>query len=95
MIGRGLIANPGMLMPGGTDVKTLQAFYDTMLEAYMEAFGGVRNAMFRLKEHWRHLSPKFEGSEKLWKELRKTTDASVYRQITQRIFSECAFHPDC
>ncbi len=86
MLGRGLIADPGMLTPGGTDVPTLAGFYDALLEEYLEAFGGSRNAMFRLKENWRYLICKFEGSEKLGKQLRKTTDLQEYKAITQQIF---------
>lgn len=87
MLGRGLIADPGMLTPGGTDVKKLTAFYDALLEAYLDAFGGSRNAMFRLKENWRYLICKFEGSEKLAKRLRKTTDLSEYKAVTRVIFT--------
>jgi len=86
MIGRGLIADPGMLIPGGTTADTLEAFMEELLETYIEAFGGSRNAMFRLKENWRHLLLRFEGSEKLGKQLRKTTDLAQYRDITSQIF---------
>ena len=86
MIGRGLIGDPGMLSPGGTDVKTLEAFCDELLEEYLVAFGGSRNAMFRLKENWGFLITRFENSEKLWKKLRKTTDLAEYRSITKEIF---------
>ncbi len=86
MIGRGLLADPGMLTPGGTDVKALEAFYGELLEEYLIAFGGSRNAMFRLKEHWSFLINRFDGSEKLGKRLRKTTDLNEYKAITQEIF---------
>jgi len=86
MLGRGLMADPGMLTPGGTDAKTLEAFHDELLETYIEAFGGSRNAMFRLKENWSYLLPRFEGSDKLGKRLRKTTDLAEYRTITREIF---------
>ena len=86
MVGRGLIADPGMLT-GGTDRKALQAFCDALLENYLEAFGGSRNAMFRLKENWGFLISRFEGSEKLWKRLRKTTDLGEYKTITAEIFA--------
>lgn len=86
MLGRGLIADPGMLSPGGTDRQTLEAFHTDLLEHYLEAFGGSRNAMFRLKEHWYYLICKFEGGEKLYKRLRKTTDLEEYRAITAEIF---------
>lgn len=84
MIGRGLIADPGMLSPG--TVAILEAFHNELLERYLEAFGGSRNAMFRLKENWHFLITQFEGSEKLWKQLRKTTDLGEFRAITTQIF---------
>ena len=85
MLGRGLIGDPGMLC--GSSAKNLQAFMDELLEAYTEAFGSPRNAMFRMKENWRHLLCKFENSEKLGKRLRKTTDLQEFKAITQEIFS--------
>ena len=85
MIGRGLIGDPGMLR-GGTDVKQLEAFHNALLEKYTAAFGGGRNAMFRLKENWHMLIAHFENSEKLWKRLRKTTDLQEFRSITAEIF---------
>ena len=59
---------------------------DALLESYIVAFGGSRNAMFRLKENWHMLITRFEGNEKLWKRLRKTTDLAEYRAITKEIF---------
>lgn len=85
MIGRGLIGDPGMLTPGGTTVATLEGFMDTLLEEYCNAFGSIRNAMFRLKENWRHLLCLFDGAEKLGKQLRKTTDEAEYRRIVFQI----------
>ena len=86
MIGRGLIGDPGMLTPGGTTANALESFMDTLLEEYQAAFGSARNAMFRLKENWHLLAYRFEGSEKLIKQLRKTTDLAEYKQITSEIF---------
>ena len=86
MIGRGLIGDPGMLTPGGTTVAALESFMDTLLEEYQIAFGSARNAMFRLKENWHLLAGRFEGSEKLVKRLRKTTDLEEYKFIAKEIF---------
>lgn len=86
MIGRGLIADPGMLTPGGTTLSQLEAFYTALTQAYIEDFGGARNAMFRMKEHWGILQNRFLGGEKLFKALRKTTDLAEYRLLTQQIF---------
>ena len=86
MIGRGLIGDPGMLTPGGTTAAALESFVGELLEVYTRDFGGARNAMFRLKENWFYLLRRFEGSEKLGKQLRKTTDVNAYKSITAEIF---------
>lgn len=88
MLGRGLIADPGMLT-GGTKRDILQAFCDELLETYTRDFGGPRNAMFRLKEHWRHLICKFDDADRLAKQLRKTTDLQEFKTITHRVLQEC------
>ena len=86
MIGRGLIADPGMLTPGGTTRDALKSFTDELTESYIEAFGGARNAMFRMKENWNFLRHRFQDSDRLWKQLRKTTDLGEYRAITTELF---------
>lgn len=85
MLGRGLVADPGMLC-GGTNVEILEQFHDALLEEYLVLFGGSRNAMFRLKENWSYLLPRFQDSEKLAKRLRKSTDLAEYRTIAAEIF---------
>jgi len=85
MIGRGLIADPGMLS-GGTDKAALKGFMDELMTVYEVEFGGSRNAIFRLKENWGFLHNRFEGCDKLWKRLRKTTDAAEFKSITAEIF---------
>ena len=84
MIGRGLIADPGMLC-GGTKPEVLAPFLEELLATYEQEFGGSRNAMFRMKEHWGFLHARFEGSEKLWKKLRKTTDAAEFKRLSAQI----------
>jgi len=86
MIGRGLVSCPGMLTPTGTTADKLEKFMDDLLNAYTDAFGGIRNAMFRLKENWNLILPRFAGGEKLGKQLRKTTDLNEYRAIAAQIF---------
>ena len=86
MLGRGLIADPGMLTPGGTDRNAMEQFHDDLLEEYLVQFGGSRNAMFRMKENWSFMIHKFENTEKLSKKLRKTTDIDQYRNIVREIF---------
>jgi len=90
MIGRGLIGNPAMLEPGGE--SKLQAFHEELLETYIVEFGGARNAMFRMKENWRHMIWMFDDHDKLWKKLRKCTDVDEYRAIVREIFHSLPMH---
>lgn len=90
MIGRGLIADPGMLLPDGTQPQALGAFMEDLLEQYQIAFGSTRNAMFRLKENWRLILKAHPVSEKLQKKLLKTTDEAEYRTITKQILEALA-----
>ena len=86
MLGRALIGDPGMLIPGGSTARTLKAFHRELTATYTREFGSARNAMFRLKENWHFLYLRFDGSEKLWKRLRKTTDIQEFYAITDEIF---------
>jgi len=86
MLGRGLIADPGLLTPDGTDAKTLEAFHDALFAEYMRTFGSERNTMFRMKENWRYWLCKFADSQKLGKQLRKVTNTQEYKAITRQIF---------
>ena len=93
MLGRGLVGDPGMLVPGGTTVEALEKFMDALLEEYAVVFGSRRNAMFRLKENWHLLCCRFENSEKLTKKLRKTTDYDEFRAITAQILHTLPLAP--
>ncbi len=84
MIGRALVADPGLLT-GGSTREQLEGFLAELTDCYVEAFGSRRNAMFRLKENWGFLRLRFRDSDKLWKSLRKTTDFDEYQAITARI----------
>ena len=88
MIGRGLIADPGMFR-GGTDIATLEAFLNALMDDYEEAFSGCRNALFRMKENWAYLHDRFAGSEKLGKKMRKTTDAAEFRRLSSELLHTC------
>ena len=88
MIGRGLVADPGMLS-GGTDIAVLEAFLNALMDSYETEFASCRNALFRMKENWAHLHDRFEGSDRLWKKMRKTTDASEFRRLSAELLHTC------
>ena len=84
MVGRALIADPGMFS-GGTTHAALEGFLQELTEEYVAVFGSARNAMFRLKENWGFLHHRFDGCDRLWKQLRKTTDIAEFNSITAEI----------
>ena len=86
MIGRGLVADPGML-GGGTDRETLKAFLNELSDTYCVVFESKRNAIYRMKDNWHYLIALFEGSEKHWKELRKCTDYDRFMAIANEIIA--------
>ena len=86
MIGRGLVADPGMLC-GGTDRETLKAFLSELSGTYCQVFESKRNAIYRMKDNWHYLIALFEGSDKLWKELRKCTDYDRFTTIANEIIT--------
>jgi tRNA-dihydrouridine synthase len=94
MLGRGLIADPGLLIPRGTTADKLENFHGELLEVYTREFGGPRNAMFRLKENWRYWLCKFDGVEKLAKRLRKATDIAEYKAVTREILHNLPMRKD-
>ncbi len=49
MIGRGLVANPGLLTPGGVTRDSLADFVNELCQTYAQIFGSRRNAIFRMK----------------------------------------------
>ena len=95
MIGRGLVADPGMLS-GGTDRETLRAFLNELSDTYCTVFGSKRNAIYRMKDNWHYLIALFEGSEKLWKEMRKSTDYDRFMAIANEIIATLPMreHPE-
>ena len=84
MIGRGLVADPGMLC-GGTDRQTLKDFLNELSDTYCVVFESKRNAIYRMKDNWHYLISLFECSEKLWKEMRKSTDYDRFMAIANEI----------
>ncbi len=95
MIGRGLVANPGMLTANGTSRQQLEDFLSELCQSYASVFGNRRNAIFRMKENWHYLISMFEGSEKHWKQLRKTTDYDTFQRISEEIIHNLPMRDNC
>ena len=92
MLGRRLIANPGLIsrLRGGpgTDRDALRAFHDELYQGYCETFHSRRNAVMRMKEVWFYLIHLFRDSERHAKKLRKAADPSEYEARAAAVFRD-------
>ena len=98
MLGRGVIANPGLIrqIRSGlkTDKKALRAFHDEVLEEYRSLFGEDKNALFRMKEMWIYMIHLFTNHEKYAKKIRKAQSLAEYRCAADALFFEQELLPD-
>lgn len=97
MIGRGLLADPGLIdalrkgMEGSdilTDKTRIKAYHDDLLGAYAEIMPGDRVVLFKMKELWVYLHTVFSENEKYWKKIRKANRLWEYKEAVSRIFEE-------
>ncbi|WP_333651312.1 tRNA dihydrouridine synthase [Lacrimispora sp.] len=90
MLGRGLVANPGLageIKDGRKmEMERLRAFHDQVLAGYEQTISGERNVLFKMKELWAYMGRLFEGNEKQIKKIKKSQHLSDYREAVSRLF---------
>lgn len=84
MIGRGIIANPGLVRQIQTG-KVLSeteriVFLQRLCDAYNDIMPG-EPTLFKMKEIWSYMCRNHPGGMKLWKRIKKTKKLSEYRDI--------------
>ena len=93
MLGRGLIANPGLLseiLTGkAADKETLLGFHDKIFEDYQRIMSGDIKTLFKMKELWNYMQFLFDGSQKHIKRIRKARNGAEYRSAVSALFAEC------
>ena len=91
MVGRGIIADPALFrqaMGGAPATKEeLRGYLDDLFHGYTELFGSAVCAISRMKGHWFYLIRKFEGSDKLEKQLKKLREPWEYEVTVNQIFT--------
>ncbi len=91
MVGRGIIADPALFrqaMGGAPATKEeLRGYLDDLFHGYTELFGSAGCAISRMKGHWFYLIHKFEGSDKLEKQLKKLREPWEYEVTVNQIFT--------
>lgn len=85
MIGRGLIANPGMLL--GSNAHFME-FHNEILEGYASYLSGDQTVLFRMKELWFWWTNLFLGQEKIIKKIKKTNTLKEYQSLVSMIIKQ-------
>jgi tRNA-dihydrouridine synthase len=92
MLGRGLLADPGLLAKWkgkpAPDKPVLAAFHETLLKRNQAVLSGDRNLLFRMKEIWAYLSCLFTNHEKYAKKIRKASTLHAYQTAVDALFAE-------
>jgi len=92
MIGRGLLANPGLIsdIENNTKLekKLLKDFHDKIYEDYKEILFGDRNVLFKMKELWFYMMPMFSNNAKYAKKIRKSERLYDYDEAVLSLFRE-------
>ena len=84
MLGRGLIARPGMLLSQEDRIR-FQSFHDEILEGYEAYMCGDRNTLFKMKELWTWWAVMFSGQEKTLKKIKKATTIQEYKILVDSL----------
>ena len=92
MLGRGLLANPGLInaINGNDklDKKIIRAFHDEIYEEYKAILFGDKNVLFKMKELWFYMIPMFSNNAKYAKKIKKAERLKDYDQIIASLFME-------
>ncbi|MFA7672732.1 MAG: tRNA-dihydrouridine synthase family protein [Clostridia bacterium] len=92
MIGRGSIANPGLIENIKDDIRLdkdkLKCFHDKIYQDYIEALPGEKPVLFRMKELWSHMICVFTDNVKYDKRIKKSESFSDYEEAITGLFNE-------
>ena len=91
MIGRGLLADPGLALEYKTGVKLsteerrmrFKAFHDDLFAAYTERMQGDHQLLMRMKTLWEYFLP--ETDKKSLKRVKKATKIGQYKEAVNTI----------
>jgi len=92
MLGRGLIANPGLISNITNSIKIdknlLKDFHDRIYEDYKRILFGDKNVLFKMKEIWFYMIPLFSDNVKYAKKIKKSERLNDYEEAVSSLFRE-------
>lgn len=84
MLGRGLIARPGML-DKKAESELFFAFHDEIVLGYEAYMSGDRNTLFKMKELWSFWAVNFPEQERTIRQIKKAATLSEYRLLVNSL----------
>ncbi|MBD5548288.1 MAG: tRNA-dihydrouridine synthase family protein [Lachnospiraceae bacterium] len=98
MLGRGLLANPGLLLQIRTG-KTIKkeewkTFHDRLYHDYSKIMSGDKNTLFKMKELWNYFQFLFGERDRYIKKIRKAKNFAEYEAAVNALFAQCPFIPN-
>lgn len=92
MLGRGLIANPGLIGDIKNNTKLekdlLKEFHDKVYSDYKSILFGDRNVLFKMKDLWFYMILLFSNNAKYAKRIKKSERLSDYDEAVSSLFKE-------
>jgi len=92
MLGRGLIANPGLIEEYKTGKKIVledyKKFHDYLLNSYSTNLSGDRNTIFKMKEYWVLWGKNFPDKSKEIKKILKSQNLDNYNKAVKNFFMQ-------
>lgn len=92
MLGRGLVANPGLTSLIADDIElkkdVLKEFHHKIYEDYKRVLFGDRNVLYKMKEIWCYMITIFSDNAKYARRIKKANRLSDYEEAVSSLFRE-------
>jgi tRNA-dihydrouridine synthase len=92
MLGRGLLANPGLTrhIKNNTKIEKelLKEFHDRLYNDYKKILFGDMNVLYKMKGIWFYMISMFSDNEKYIKRIRKAVRLYDYDEAISSLFRE-------
>lgn len=92
MLGRGIIANPGLVREIKTGQKItkeeLREYHDRLYAGYLADLGAEQDVLFKMKELWSYLGDNFKDADKIIKKLYKAKKPGEYKALIKEVWPQ-------
>ena len=76
-----------MEIQGGTrEPEREEAFLETLCQSYEEIMSGEKNVLFKMKEIWSYMAPRFSEGKRIGKKIKKASCLREYRMLVKDMF---------